>query len=258
MSPEKPLKQLTLFQEDSPANRSPLQAKEEALMMTATSGMKLLESCPFTNPDGLLAKMSRVLLTSKTVWSSDRCKMTWKKKVSKSNVLLFQLQASVLGTKGTESGLFPTPVVSDHLHNKSEQIDNWEKRAKQKKEQGINLHFALRHHVQMYPTPTTQEIEHPNMVLNDKGTRRMTKDGKDSHSLNLADTVKMWPTRNAWDGNRGPRSEKNLQEKNHMVNLITAVQTDQRKNEQEVGGTLNPMWVEWLMGYPLGWTDLKD
>ncbi len=24
-----------------------------------------------------------------------------------------------------------------------------------------------------------------------------------------------------------------------------------------VGGQLNPMWVEWLMGWPLGWTDLK-
>lgn len=28
--------------------------------------------------------------------------------------------------------------------------------------------------------------------------------------------------------------------------------------EQETsGGTLNPTWVEWLMGWPLGWTDLK-
>ena len=24
------------------------------------------------------------------------------------------------------------------------------------------------------------------------------------------------------------------------------------------GGQLNPQWVEWLMGYPAGWTDLKD
>ena len=24
------------------------------------------------------------------------------------------------------------------------------------------------------------------------------------------------------------------------------------------GGKLNPMWVEWLMGFPLGWTDLED
>ena len=23
------------------------------------------------------------------------------------------------------------------------------------------------------------------------------------------------------------------------------------------GGKLNPMWVEWLMGFPLGWTDLE-
>ncbi len=24
-----------------------------------------------------------------------------------------------------------------------------------------------------------------------------------------------------------------------------------------VGGALNPNWVEWLMGWPIGWTDLK-
>jgi DNA (cytosine-5)-methyltransferase 1 len=23
------------------------------------------------------------------------------------------------------------------------------------------------------------------------------------------------------------------------------------------GGQLNPEWVEWLMGFPLGWTDLE-
>jgi hypothetical protein len=25
----------------------------------------------------------------------------------------------------------------------------------------------------------------------------------------------------------------------------------------QAGGSLNPMWVEWLMGWPVGWTDLK-
>ncbi|MBU3748821.1 MAG: hypothetical protein FGM36_16355 [Burkholderiaceae bacterium] len=25
----------------------------------------------------------------------------------------------------------------------------------------------------------------------------------------------------------------------------------------QAGGQLNPTWVEWLMGWPLGWTDLK-
>ena len=27
--------------------------------------------------------------------------------------------------------------------------------------------------------------------------------------------------------------------------------------EKKGGGTLNPTWVEWLMGYPTGWTDLS-
>lgn len=27
--------------------------------------------------------------------------------------------------------------------------------------------------------------------------------------------------------------------------------------QSEVGGKLNPDWVEWLMGWPIGWTDLK-
>ena len=30
-----------------------------------------------------------------------------------------------------------------------------------------------------------------------------------------------------------------------------------RKLVTQVGGSLNPAWVEWLMGWPLGWTDLK-
>ena len=50
----------------------------------------------------------------------------------------------------------------------------------------------------LLPTPTTQEIEHPNMKLTKTG-RRLAKDGKNSHSLNLADTVKMWATPNTMD-----------------------------------------------------------
>lgn len=30
-----------------------------------------------------------------------------------------------------------------------------------------------------------------------------------------------------------------------------------RKLITQVGGQLNPTWVEWLMGWPLGWTDLQ-
>ena len=30
-----------------------------------------------------------------------------------------------------------------------------------------------------------------------------------------------------------------------------------RPLSEQIGGLLNPTWVEWLMGWPLGWTDLE-
>jgi hypothetical protein len=37
------------------------------------------------------------------------------------------------------------------------------------------------------------------------------------------------------------------------------ISDEERKSMQAGnGGKLNPMWVEWLMGFPLGWTDLED
>jgi hypothetical protein len=53
----------------------------------------------------------------------------------------------------------------------------------------------------------------------------------------------LWPTPTAQDAkNNGGASQ---QERNTMP--LNA----------QVGGSLNPTWVEWLMGWPLGWTDLK-
>ena len=61
-----------------PVNHSQQQGKEKEQMTTDISGMKLLESSENVNPDGLLGKMLKALLTSKTAWYSDRCKMIWK------------------------------------------------------------------------------------------------------------------------------------------------------------------------------------
>ena len=62
------------------------------------------------------------------------------------------------------------------------------------------------------------------------------------HSLRLQDQVrnpKLWPTPNTRDTRRG---------------------CNQRQLATEIAptGKLNPMWVEWLMGFPSGWTDLED
>jgi hypothetical protein len=118
MSKDKNSKQMSLL-EDSPANHSVLQENKKELTTTVISGQKCLDSSKKLNQSSLLGRMCKALLTSKTAWYSDRCKTNWKVKVSKSNVSLFQLQASVLGTKETESGLWATPNTMDYLPPRS-------------------------------------------------------------------------------------------------------------------------------------------
>lgn len=59
-----------------------------------------------------------------------------------------------------------------------------------------------------------------------------------------------WPTPTCHNSNeKGSPSEFNRQ----SPGLGTVVLIDKNKT----GGILNPTWVEWLMGWPLEWTDLK-
>jgi DNA (cytosine-5)-methyltransferase 1 len=65
--------------------------------------------------------------------------------------------------------------------------------------------------------------------------------------MGLASAVRLWPTPNAGSPNWGGT----IQEWGGSKNWV-------RKEMPELaGGALNPMWVEWLMGWPLGWTDLN-
>jgi len=61
-----------------------------------------------------------------------------------------------------------------------------------------------------------------------------------SNSRNAAKERGMWPTPYGLSGNQGQGDGE----------FGKAV-----RNSQEDGGQLNPTWVEWLMGWPLGWTD---
>jgi hypothetical protein len=126
--------------------------------MTGGSGMKLLEYYKLVNRNGSLLKMLSVLLASKTAYSSNIVSLIWKLKVTKYNRLLFLLVPKTHHTEDQEFG----------------SLDS------------------------LLPTPTTQEIEHPQATLT-KNNRRLSKDGKSSHSLNLADTMKLWPTPRALD-----------------------------------------------------------
>ena len=63
----------------------------------------------------------------------------------------------------------------------------------------------------------------------------------------LAIAVQLFPTPSAndWKG-----SSKEGQRRGQL--------TDPAMGAVPAGGELNPEWVEWLMGYPAGWTDLGD
>ena len=74
-----------------------------------------------------------------------------------------------------------------------------------------------------FPTPTTQETEHPQAELTKTG-RRKTKDGKNSHSLNLADIVRMFPTPTVADTFTDKlKSSQQKEGSMHSVNLSQAV-----------------------------------
>jgi len=66
----------------------------------------------------------------------------------------------------------------------------------------------------------------------------------------------------------GAEMKRNSPKLSALVKFRTPMNSDHkdrgvRKDGQQiqlqtqVGGQLNPMWVEWLMGLPLGWTELK-
>ena len=84
-----------------------------------------------------------------------------------------------------------------------------------------------------WPTPQARESGKKLGNYDHKRNRYLTKDGHD-YGMGLAQAVQMWPN----------RLDKSY--------LDATVQEAEGRT-----GKLNPTWVEWLMGWPLGWTDLK-
>lgn len=66
-----------------------------------------------------------------------------------------------------------------------------------------------------------------------------------------ATALRLWPTPSAREFKGGRRPET-LKAKGRTPSNTLA---DSVKSAGEVG-QLNPDWVEWLMGFPIGWTDL--
>ena len=93
---------------------------------------------------------------------------------------------------------------------------------------GSNSRKALKKRMETWPTPLSSDWK---------------PRGPNSKQKGLAEKVKIWPTptsHNAKETNAPSESNRNT------PTLAS-----------QAGGKLNPIFVEWLMGWPLGWTDLK-
>lgn len=108
---EQDWKQSQYYQEDFLASHSALPGSAGARMMTVTSGQKCSELFTNCGPLGSLVKMC----LESSIWHSTRCFLTWKRKVTKSNVSLFQLAVSMPRTNGNDVPLWPTPSTGASL-----------------------------------------------------------------------------------------------------------------------------------------------
>jgi len=129
--------------------------------------------------------------------------------------------------RGTESGLSPNGVDSFHTPNTTG-LDG-----------GSNSRKALKKRQENWPTPDAncgQRGTQPNWTPKRKSGQPA------QYTINQAvrDRFPTPTAHNAKECNSPSKKNRNT------PTLAT-----------HAGGKLNPMWVEWLMGWPLGWTDLK-
>jgi len=93
--------------------------------------------------------------------------------------------------------------------------------------------------IRMWPTPTLQGN------YNRKGLSKKSGDG-------LETAVKMWPTPRASEykdcGPVGSKSHTHMDRRSYLC--------AKAKDSDRPTGKLSPMWTEWLMGFPIGWTEL--
>ena len=157
--------------------------------------------------------------------------------------------------------LWPTPNVPNGgrtLHHVE-----WNGNTAINPETGAKVQVGLEAAVKMWPTPNAQ---------NHKGAQDAEVRSEAGHQVNLQDAVTTWPTPTARDHhgsgqNAKPRDTLDMAVERGVTKTRTYPTPDlgaakgrgmaSSEERSRLGGSLNPTWVEWLQGYPIGWTDLE-
>lgn len=221
MSENQTYNQLTLFAEASLASLTVSPGSEKARQMTVISGRNIAALLP--NSDQLMS-LARMCLESEQLFST-KCYLTWKTLTTPGKRLLFRLAPSMPRTGETEFSLWLTPTRDISPEHPAKM------KARMAKYNNGTIVKNLASQV-MWPTPTAS-------------TGGPEPEGKTGRKL--ATIVKLYPTPVAQDGKNStlPPSQRNR-------DTIPGEMLRQGEN-----GSLNPEFVEWLMGFPTGWTDLE-
>ncbi len=205
----------TLFAEDSLVSRSHRQ--EDSLLKTTPdiSGLRCLELSGNSGPLGLL---ERTLLGSSN-WAWTKYSLTWKAKATPQGRLIFQLARLEPRTSDNGSGLLHTPTAKANQTAPSMAMrgnGNWVS--------------------SLWPTPTTTEAKSDTHNVQN----RINKDKQ----VMLCHAVRLYPTPVTPTGG-GERSGDRA-----GTGTLNYMARSGQLTDQKSGGSLNPMWVAWLMGYP--------
>ena len=242
--------QSTFLPEGSRASLTVLPGSEEAQKMTVTSGR---------NISGLLERQDRDTSLPRTFLEScppisTRCYLTWKVKATPAGRSIFQLAPSMPRTDESESSLWPTPkavMVEEEYEGWRSRMAGYSDPKSNTKTKPDNLAVA----VKMWPTPDASPRGPRAMELVGQTGRSVErrKSGQ-QRGIDLQTAAKMWPTPRAseWKdtGPVGSKSHAHMDKRDYLCAKV--------KDVNQPTGQLNPAWVEWLMGFPSGFTDLED
>jgi len=137
---------------------------------------------------------------------------------------------------------WPTPTAGDAKSSGSRNTENSQAHP------GVSLTDAVCGDGDMgrkrWPTPQAHD-SHPGHAA------RVGRFGTRHGGRNLNDWAARWPTPTADDANNVTRTSGDYQ------SLTRAAKSSQGGLfDEATNGKLNPTWVEWLMGFPLNWTDV--
>lgn len=175
--------------------------------------------------------------THRSLWDEDlsACSLTLPKWGSMRDGVLSELLTLERPTAANDAGLWPTPNVPNGGRSCAH-VTEWSESGKTAYHNGKKVQVGPEHAARYWPTPIATEWKNGCGKTGNRAPEKAAKAG-----LKLGEAVRIWATPTVCGNyNRAGASAKSGD------GLAT-----------QAGGSLNPTWVEWLMGWPLGWTDLK-